>query len=241
MSLVDDGGTILPVRDIEICIADSLVLPDSSLRRIYLYKDRTLLSTMAAIVEQVAPRRMLEIGIKAGGSTLYWAERFAPERLIAIDLAKDAPYLVDYLRRHALTERVRPFFGVRQDDAETLRSILHREIGEARLDLIIDDASHAQWETRASTEALLPFLRPGGCYIIEDWAWAQHRAALGGKFQAMLSMSPLVTELTLICGRRGGVINSLDIRPQFIVLWRGDALLPTDGSFRLTDHYSVDE
>lgn len=241
MSLVDDGGTILPVRDIEICMVDSLVLPASSLGRIYLYKSRAFVTAMAAIVERVAPRRMLEIGIKAGGSTLYWAERFAPERLIAIELAKDAPFFADYLRRHALTEKVRPYFGVRQEDAETLRSILHREIGEAKLDLVIDDASHAHRETRASTEALLPFLRPGGCYIVEDWAWAQHRAALPGKFQTMASMSPLVTELTLICGRRGGVIDSLEIRPEFVVLWRGDALLPTDGSFKLTDHYSADD
>jgi hypothetical protein len=42
----------------------------------------------------------------------------------------------------------------------------------APLDLVIDDASHIYGPTKASFQALFPLLRPGGLYLIEDWAWA---------------------------------------------------------------------
>ena len=44
-------------------------------------------------------------------------------------------------------------------------------------DLIVDDASHLYRPTLASFEVLYPRLRPGGTYVIEDWAGDHHIAS----------------------------------------------------------------
>ena len=46
------------------------------------------------------------------------------------------------------------------------------EIGNAKgkFDIIIDDASHRDKETRNSFNCLWQFVNPGGWYIVEDWA-----------------------------------------------------------------------
>ena len=48
--------------------------------------------------------------------------------------------------------------------------IMDREFGDAPLDLVVDDASHLYDETKVALEVLLPRVRPGGLFIIEDWA-----------------------------------------------------------------------
>jgi hypothetical protein len=72
--------------------------------------------------------------------------------------------------------RIATYWGVDQGDAATLRSIVDKEFS-GPLDLVIDDASHLYAPTKASFETLFPLLRPGGLYIIEDWAWAHWPAA----------------------------------------------------------------
>ena len=51
-----------------------------------------------------------------------------------------------------------------------MREILDHEFVDESIDLVIDDASHLYVETKASFEELFPRLRPGGLFIIEDWA-----------------------------------------------------------------------
>ena len=64
----------------------------------------------------------------------------------------------------------RPLFGVDQGNRAQMLEIMDREFGDAPLDLVVDDASHLYEETKASLEVLLPRVRPGGLFIIEDWA-----------------------------------------------------------------------
>ncbi|MEQ8841723.1 MAG: hypothetical protein RIB98_12145 [Acidimicrobiales bacterium] len=80
--------------------------------------------------------------------------------------------LTDYLSRSGLEESVRAYYGIDQSDPG-LADILDREFGDSLLDLVLDDASHLYWPTRASFELVFPRLRFGGVYVIEDWA-SQH-------------------------------------------------------------------
>jgi predicted O-methyltransferase YrrM len=228
----------IPIRDIELCLWETLDEgPRSNDQLIYIYKDRAFLRRLEVVAERIQPKQMIEIGILDGGSTIYWQDRFQLERLIAFDIEPDAPHLRRYLERHDLGEIVRTNFAVAQDDGPTLRAAIAKDAVGPLVDLIVDDASHQHAQTRASVEILLPFLRPGGAYVIEDWAWGHHANWPAGLWADRPLMSPLLSELTLVCGRASGVIDRIEIDPNFAVLWRGAATLPKNGEFKLADHY----
>lgn len=228
----------ISVRDIELCLWETLdACPGSTDRLIYLYKDRAFLHRLEAVASRIQPKHMIEVGILDGGSTIYWQDRFQLERLIAFDIEADAPHLRRYLERHDLQGIVRANFGIAQDDGPALRAAIAEQALGPLVDFIVDDASHQHAQTRATVEILLPFVRPGGAYVIEDWAWGHHVAWPSGLWRDHPLMSPLLGELTLICGHGTGVIDRIEIDPNFAVLWRGEASLPKNGEFRLADHY----
>lgn len=228
----------IPVRDIELCLWETLdAWPDSTDQLIYLYKDRGFLHRLEAVADRVQPKQMIEVGILDGGSTIYWQDRFHLERLIAFDIEPDAPHLRHYLERNNLEDIVRTNFAVAQDDGPALRAAIAQHAAGPFVDFIVDDASHQHAQTRTTVEILLPFLRPGGAYIIEDWAWGHHVTWPSGLWADRPLMSPLLSELTLVCGHGSGVIDRIEIDPNFAVLWRGEATLPKNDEFRLTDHY----
>lgn len=230
----------IPVRDIELCLWETLdACPGSTDRLIYLYKDRAFLHRLEAVAERIQPRHMIEVGILDGGSTIYWQHRFQLERLIAFDIEADAPHLRRYVERNNLEGIVRANFAVAQDDGPALRAAIAEQALGPLVDFIVDDASHQYAQTRTTVEILLPFLRPGGAYVIEDWAWGHHVTWPSGLWADRPLMSPLLSELTLVCGHGSGVIDRIEIDPNFAVLWRGAATLPKDGEFRLADHYAA--
>jgi methyltransferase family protein len=228
----------IPVKDIELCLWETLgASPGSTDQLIYLYKDRAFLHRLEAVADRIQPRHMIEVGILDGGSTIYWQDRFQLERLITFDIETDAPYLRRYLERNNLQDIVRTNFAVAQDDGPGLRAAIAKQAVGPFVDFIVDDASHQHAQTRATVEILLPFLRPGGAYVIEDWAWGHHATWPSALWADRPLMSPLLSELTLICGHGSGVIDRIEIDPNFAVLWRGEATLPKDGEFRLASHY----
>lgn len=117
--------------------------------------------------------RMVELGISQGGSVALLALLARPERFVAVELAAEPVVpLLDALRDTGLDTRVTPHFGVDQGDRERVRAIVADAFGtQARLDVVIDDASHLYEPTLASFEVLFPLVRPGGVYVIEDWNW----------------------------------------------------------------------
>ncbi len=236
--LSDEGGEIIHVRDLELCLWDGLqASPPGDAHRIYLYKDRRFLSALAAVIDRVAPTKMVEIGVMTGGSTIYWAERYQVQRLSAFEISPQAPFLTQYLDRHGLTDKVRVHFSTRQEDVQALLSAMARDFGGERVDVVVDDASHQYVETRTTLQTLLPFVRDGGAYVIEDWAWGHHKNWQPQMWMNNPLMSPLLSELMLVCGSGRGVVDRVEIDPNFAVIWRGPAPLPTDGTFRLADHY----
>lgn len=229
----------IPIGDIELCLWQGAERPPaSSDSLIYLHKDPAFLDRLDAIVGMVRPKRMIEVGILDGGSTIYWQDRYRPNRLLTFDIEPDAPHLVRYLQRHDLTGIVRTHFGVSQNNRSAIQDAIAEDMVEPVLDLIIDDASHQYGETRATVEILLPFLRPGGAYIIEDWAWGHHVTWPREVWTERPLMSPLLSELMLVCGSGTGIIDRMEIDPNFAVLWRGNLDLVSQGEFRIADHHT---
>jgi predicted O-methyltransferase YrrM len=117
------------------------------------------------------PRRIVELGVERGGSTALIALLAEPDLLLAVDVAPEVPaQLTEFIESRGLTGSIVTAFGVDQSDATAVRDLVELHIAAEPVDLVIDDASHVLGPTRTSFEVLFPRLRPGGLYVIEDWA-----------------------------------------------------------------------
>jgi len=188
-----------------------------------------------------AADHLLELGIFGGGSMAFWYECFRPRKHVGIDIKRrtDSPYFCRFVASREAQERVKTYWGISQDDVAAVTRIVDTEF-DGRLDLVIDDASHFYAPTRSSFQILFPFLRPGGHYIIEDWAWAHWRdVPLSPKFLARASqLTTLVSELVAAVGTNADVIRHIDVYQGFAVLERGPARLGPR-PFDLDDHVYV--
>jgi Methyltransferase domain len=203
--------------------------PVSGREGLVLWKSRALVWQYASFwAERPAfhARRVFELGVWKGGSVAFWAEALKPERLVAVDRlpGSESPAFDDYLSAHA--SRLEVKWGVDQEDREQVRAIAEAEFPEP-LDLVIDDASHLYGPTRASFESLFPRLRPGGLYMVEDWAWAHWAEFQGPRsaFARQIPLTRLVEEFVAAIGT-GDVVRSLSIRHGFVVVERGEKPLP---------------
>jgi len=92
---------------------------------------------------------------------------------------------------------------------------------------------HRLWST-------LPYLRPRGLYILEDWAWAHWPGDTWQKSKAIPSSKPalsnLVFELCMLCASRPDIVSDIAVTTNTVVLRRGDAAL-TPGTFDIGQHY----
>lgn len=227
--------------------------------RIPVMKPRVLVDHWLELSRSSPASRIVELGIRWGGSTVLLHQLFRPEKLIAIELESDpAPALADYIEQQGLAAVVRPHYGVDQADRAALAGILEGELGNEMIDLVIDDASHLYGPTRSSFESLFPRLRPGGLFLIEDWHTPQLLAHELAKAQAgersdisidadrlrracddpaarPAPLLQLAVELLIARASRGDVIRELVVKRGWLVVERGAEPL-THGSFDLSDH-----
>jgi predicted O-methyltransferase YrrM len=221
-------------------------------------KPPELVERCIRLSEELQPRRMVELGISKGGSTAMWAALIEPDKLVALELAPTpVALLTDFIEHHQLQEQVRPYYGVDQGDRDRLAEIVDDEFGDQPVDLVFDDASHRYDETLASFEVLFPRLRPGGLYVIEDWAhehwWTDVLAARLAadpegstkELEAWLTAHPehdrhrrpmarLAVELTVARASNQDSIRSVACERDWIVVVKGDEVLEPS-TFRLSD------
>ena len=98
------------------------------------------------------PKRVLEIGVQNGGSLKIWRDMFPRAEIVGIDIDEECT------RQRDTNIEVR--IGD-QTDEKFLESL-----GE--FDIIIDDGGHKMSQQQISFNLLMPKLREGGIYIIED-------------------------------------------------------------------------
>ena len=222
-----------------------------------LVKTPAMVDRLRQLLQGQRGGRIVELGIAFGGSVALLSLLAEPSKLVAVDLEPEpVEPLARFIAEHGLGASVKPYYGVDQADRERLAGLMVDEFGREPLDLVIDDASHFYGPTRASFECLFPRLRPGGRYLIEDWAWMHRfeeslRAAVedqsSGAGQAVaavldrdepavryLPLSRFAAELMLVVANEGDVIDSVTVDPHWIVVVRGAA--PVDpATFRLDD------
>lgn len=144
---------------------------------------------------------IVDLGIFKGGSAVLFHLLYKPRKLVALDISSQRVAALDqYIEKHRAQEALRPFYGYDQSDGPRLRDLVRAEFAGKELDLVVDDASHSYERTRASFNALFPYVRPGGFYIIEDWGWAHwdgwpHLPADYQKSGALFPNEPALTNL----------------------------------------------
>ena len=184
-------------------------------------------------------KRVIELGIYDGGSTAFWYELFRPQKHVALDIQDqtDIPYFRRYVESRGLGGRIKTYWNTDQADKARLRTIVETEF-ESPPDLVIDDASHFYRQTRASFEALFPLLRPGGLYIIEDWAWGHLPEFIAPDhwWAGEESLTRLVVELIEAAGTSTQLIWSIVMYQGFVVVERGPQQLDKATHFNLEDH-----
>jgi hypothetical protein len=104
--------------------------------------------------------RLLELGVKTGGSLLLWRDYFSRGLIVGLD--------INFVQVEDETGRIRTYQGA-QEDTHLLDRIA-AETAPDGFDIIIDDCSHIGVLTRVSFWHLFDnYLKSGGLYIIEDW------------------------------------------------------------------------
>ena len=189
------------------------------------------------------PENIIELGVWDGGSVAVWFEYFRPKKHVGIDLQskQDSRYFNRYVAGRGLESHIKTYWSTDQADRKKLRAIVENEFS-APLDLVIDDASHLYQLTKGSFEILFPLLRPGGLYVIEDWAWAHWSAfqAREHPWKTEIPLTRLVFELAAAVGSWEGdqpqlsLISNLSVFQGFIVIERG-ALQVKHTDLRLED------
>jgi hypothetical protein len=104
--------------------------------------------------------KLLEIGVRKGGSLQLWRDYFPHGVVIGIDIKLPEHFVPG--------ERIQVFEGNQADMA--FLSEVANTTGPEGFDIIIDDASHIGELTKTTFWHLFDHhLKPGGLYVIEDW------------------------------------------------------------------------
>ncbi|MEZ5502219.1 MAG: class I SAM-dependent methyltransferase [Halioglobus sp.] len=140
----------------------------------FLGKTPNVLQRYLTHIRDTRPRKIVELGVFRGGSVAFLQLIAKPERLLALELAEQRQEFLDrFIATEGLHDSVRVEYGVDQADGATVHRLTQEFLGEGRcIDCVIDDASHLLTPTRSSFETLFPLLRPGGTYVVEDFAAA---------------------------------------------------------------------
>jgi hypothetical protein len=117
-------------------------------------------STYKELLASAAPApRILEVGVYCGDSLRMWKEWFPEAIICGVEISathkplwpQDIPVLI--------TDQC--------DPALAARVLFYSNDG---YDLVIDDASHYGMLSKETYRLLWPVVRPGGWYVLEDWA-----------------------------------------------------------------------
>jgi cephalosporin hydroxylase len=112
---------------------------------------------LAAI--EPAPRSILEIGVKGGGSVAFWKALYPVATVVGVDI-KLRPWLQDTPSPDGVI-----YLQGDQADATRLQAIAAEH---GPFDLVIDDGSHVSNHQAITIRTLLPRVRSGGFYVVED-------------------------------------------------------------------------
>jgi len=212
-----------------------------------LVKSRKMIERSVALGQQQTINKVFDIGIFKGGSAVLYDQIFQPEKIVAIEYhKKPVGALTQYIDRRGKNDAIKLFYGTNQADRSAMETILAAEFPGRDIDLVVDDASHLYKETKEAFNITFPYLKAGGRYIIEDWAWAHWPGEYWQTnpwhfwkprpFRGRKAMSNLLTELFMLAASRRDLIENIFIDHDVIIVTKGQGDIP-QGRFDIEDHY----
>jgi hypothetical protein len=118
---------------------------------------------------------LLELGVSSGASLLIWRDYFPNANIVGLDIAG----MPDSIAKNVQTGRLQFVLGDQSNPATLSQCLSKSPTGQ--FDVIIDDASHIGWLSRASLDFLLPRgLADGGLYFVEDYGTGYTRGFYDG-------------------------------------------------------------
>ena len=152
----------------------------STADRFCIIKPRWQIERYDQLIQETAPKNIVELGIFDGGSTAFLAQRAHPNKLVALDLEPEpCGALERFVETRGLRDAVATYYGVDQADTQKLArdprpGIPRRAAGSGHRRRI----PSGRTDTRRSFNFLFPHLAPGGAYVIEDW-WSGRTLTTG--------------------------------------------------------------
>lgn len=216
-AIAEDGRFDLGGIGFQIDLSGAGERRKSERDRFTIVKSKPYLDVYGALAERFHPRTILELGIFQGGGYVFLDQLFQPERMAALDLNPlPVEPLVEYVDGRPGRSA---HFGMSQSDPAGLEAIIEQDLGGV-LDMVVDDASHTYAHTRRSFELLFPRLRPGGLYVIEDWAWAHHPRYQGedAPWHDQPALTNVVLDLVLMLGSNNQIAEIHVHRPMTAVV-----------------------
>ena len=245
LKLIWNDDFNLKVNDLTFrlsCDPTELQTGHSSDNNFLLGKPRSMVEKLSFIGQQHDIHKIFEMGILHGGSVVLNDQLFPLKKLVAIDFnTQPVESLSRYIDVNKKLDFIKPYYGVNQADRLKVNEILTLHFPNKDIDLIIDDASHLYNETREAFNITFPYLRKGGLYIIEDWAWAHWSGDYwqkGGNdfLNGKTALSNLLIELFMLSASRPDLIKSINIQHDQVVVIKGEGAIP-EGKFNISDHY----
>jgi cephalosporin hydroxylase len=183
--------------------------------QIVILKHRAFLENEIAMFKFANPKTIMEFGLFEGGSAVLWHLLFGC-KFLGVDLREEPKAIKYWINKLDIGKDVKLVYGVSQDDEIRIYKEIEKFFGTAKLDLVIDDASHLYTYSRRTFEIMLPRVRVGGMYCLEDWSWAH---ANNDTFQKELlwrdspALSNLLFEIQMAFGTNGYLFSQMTIQP----------------------------
>jgi predicted O-methyltransferase YrrM len=214
---------------------------ESASDRFVLLKTKRCIETLLRMTPKQVDN-IVDLGIYKGGSVALYQQLFSPKRIVGIDSLRNRVDALDqFVARRSLEDVVRLHYGSSQDDKELLVQVVRDDFGDEPLDIVIDDCSHMYQYCKTSLNVLLPRLRQGGLYVIEDWGWAhwpsEYWQGPSNPFaDEGTPLSKLILELILVAASRPRLISEVTVQFAATYITRGDEVI-TDPDFDISHSY----
>ncbi len=241
MQWIDDNTLEMGGVIFDLDITSGMNNKESSGNCFLLAKHRTMIQKYCDLAEKEKVENICELGIYKGGSCLLFHELFGAKKTVAIDYCKPYVPLETYIAKNNLSQNIKTYYEIDQANRSKVTSIIEEEFKGEAIDMVFDDASHFLDETKSSFNTIFPYLRHGGYYIIEDWAWAHWPGDQwqkdGGIWADRSAMTNLIFEIVMACPTNSGLIESIEITCDTVYIKRGRGLMP-EGEFDISEAYN---
>lgn len=209
-------GVTFHIEDRPFDLKHASSQPDSAV----VLKTRDFFEAYAEELDDAPAEQVLEFGVWRGGSALALAAFFAPRKFVALDISPPVAEFDQLRLRHPLGACIAVRYETSQDDPAAVDALIAEEF-DGPLDLIIDDASHQYELSKRSFEIAFRHLRPGGWYVLEDWAWAH----VEGWFMHFdqPALTNLVLRLSILSFCRPDLVQKVVVRKQAVFVRKGRA------------------